>query len=609
MIPKYFTYSTDITDISIALLIKEAAFTKEAIKSNYLQDKELIPKIVAIPLRYDPKNKVTSKTMEEYVLEILPELNSIGIKTIYCADSNYFKHLTKKTITSCIGSISECKIKGYEHMQVIPGINYQALFHNPANKQLLEISLDTLVQHVSGYDVSKPKDIIKSAKYFTLTGSTPQSEYDKCIAELRDYLLIPTLAIDIETKSENPDIEKAALRFNTNSITSIAFAKNEHEGIAIYFDNGSKVKEILKHWFLQRAEICKSNTSFKNVYHNCLYDVKQLIFHLFMNNPADIPNLLYGIKVMTTNIDDTLLMTYLCTNNTQENTLGLKENALSFTGQYAVDVKDISLLPVNVLLEYNLKDVLSTYWLYNKRKKELVTENQEEVYNQVFLPSIPVLLEMMLVGLPLNKYKVHEAKVLLTSELNKVNDTITNLPIITEYNNYLQQKATDTKNAKLKKKQVTIEEFSDVLFNPGSPNQRAELLFEGLSLPVLDYTKTKQPASGNKTIIKLIAYAIENGLDPDVISLLNALKDYTDISKMLNTFIKAFETYAFDRQDGTVWLNGDQILCGTVSGRLGSRLPNLANIPSNSKYSKLIKTCFQAPEGWLFIGADFSALN
>ena len=39
MIPKYFTYSTDITDISIALLIKDAAFTKEAIRSNYLQDK------------------------------------------------------------------------------------------------------------------------------------------------------------------------------------------------------------------------------------------------------------------------------------------------------------------------------------------------------------------------------------------------------------------------------------------------------------------------------------------------------------------------------------------------------------------------------------------
>ena len=51
MIPRYFTYSTDITDISIVLLIKEAAFTKEAIKSNYLQDKELIPKIVAIPLK------------------------------------------------------------------------------------------------------------------------------------------------------------------------------------------------------------------------------------------------------------------------------------------------------------------------------------------------------------------------------------------------------------------------------------------------------------------------------------------------------------------------------------------------------------------------------
>ena len=32
-------------------------------------------------------------------------------------------------------------------------------------------------------------------------------------------------------------------------------------------------------------------------------------------------------------------------------------------------------------------------------------------------------------------------------------------------------------------------------------------------------------------------------------------------------------------------------------------------MPSNSRYGKLIKACFQAPEGWLFIGADFSSLE
>ena len=67
MIPNYYVFTTDTSDISIALLIKEAAFTREAIKSNYLQDTELIPKIVALPLKYEAKNKVSSKFMEEYI--------------------------------------------------------------------------------------------------------------------------------------------------------------------------------------------------------------------------------------------------------------------------------------------------------------------------------------------------------------------------------------------------------------------------------------------------------------------------------------------------------------------------------------------------------------
>ena len=37
-----------------------------------------------------------------------------------------------------------------------------------------------------------------------------------------------------------------------------------------------------------------------------------------------------------------------------------------------------------------------------------------------------------------------------------------------------------------------------------------------------------------------------------------------------------------------------------------SNIRNLQNIPSNSTYSKLIKSCVQAPEGWLFGGLDFA---
>ena len=609
MIPNYYVFTTDTSDISIALLIKEAAFTREAIKSNYLQDTELIPKIVALPLKYEAKNKVSSKFMEEYIAELLPELSSIGIKTIYCADSNYFKYLTKKTITTCMGSISECRIKGYEHIQIIPGVNYQAIFHNPSNKGLLEVSLDTLVQHVSGYDVSKPKDIIKSAKYLYMhSGSTPE-QYTEALKELQAYVELSEVSIDIETKGLRTDIEKSALRFDSNEIASIAFSKSNSEGICIYFDGNNPAKFALKSWFEQRAKFCESNISARNIYHNCLFDIKQLIYHLFMAHPGDIPGLLYGISAMTKNIDDTMIMQYLCTNNAQENDLKLKSNTLSYTGQYAVDVTDVSLLPIPDLMEYNLKDVLATKWLYDKLIKEIVTENQEDIYREVFLPAIPVLLEMMLVGLPLNMEKVAEVEAILTAELEKSLEVIENLPLIHEYNEYLQNKAMNTKNASLKKKVVTIVEFKHITFNPGSPNQKMELLYEGLGLPVLDYTKTKQPATGNKTIVKLVAYAVENGLDPAVIQLLKALKDHTDVSKILNTFISAFKHFAFHRGDNTVWLNGDQILCGTISGRLGSRSPNLANLPSNSRFGKLIKSCFQAPDGWLFVGADFSALE
>ena len=35
----------------------------------------------------------------------------------------------------------------------------------------------------------------------------------------------------------------------------------------------------------------------------------------------------------------------------------------------------------------------------------------------------------------------------------------------------------------------------------------------------------------------------------------------------------------------------------------------MQNLPSGSKLSKLIKQCFKAPQGELFVGADFASLT
>lgn len=35
----------------------------------------------------------------------------------------------------------------------------------------------------------------------------------------------------------------------------------------------------------------------------------------------------------------------------------------------------------------------------------------------------------------------------------------------------------------------------------------------------------------------------------------------------------------------------------------------MQNLPANSRYAKLIKSCFQAPPGWLLMGLDFASLE
>jgi len=95
----------------------------------------------------------------------------------------------------------------------------------------------------------------------------------------------------------------------------------------------------------------------------------------------------------------------------------------------------------------------------------------------------------------------------------------------------------------------------------------------------------------------------------EVAKLLKNLIEVQEISIILNTFLKAFEQKSIDHKDGRHYLHGNFNIGGTVSARMSSSKPNLQNLPSNSKYGKLVKKCFSPPEGWLLMGADFNALE
>jgi len=94
-----------------------------------------------------------------------------------------------------------------------------------------------------------------------------------------------------------------------------------------------------------------------------------------------------------------------------------------------------------------------------------------------------------------------------------------------------------------------------------------------------------------------------------VARVLKYLIEINEVSKLLTAFIPAFQFKTVTKL-GKWFLHGNFHLGGTKSGRLSSSKINLQQLPSTgSKFAKVIKGCFQAPDGWVIVGADFSSLE
>lgn len=565
---------TETCKPQIALLIKETALNKSAVFKHYIEpiSKHISKEqLVAYSLWYDSSNKVTAKDAKAYLTDVvLPAIKFQKIKYLLVADATYFKYLSGvKKLETAHGYIYNCVIPGYEDTQIIYTINYQAMVYNPDLQNKLDTSIQTLISHLDDKYEEPGKDIIRSCYYPALV----TSKY----SELKFLAVEPELTCDIET---------TGLRFNESQIYTIAFAKNKHESIAFRVDD-----EDTKHLLMQFFQ----NYDGKIWFHNALFDAKFLIYHLFMKHDTDYVGMRRGLKAFE-NVQDTMIYTYLALNSTGDIKLGLKANSQEYTGNYALDDEawtDITKLPIEDVLKYNLVDTLATWYVKEKYEPIVIADKQMDVYNNILQPSIKPLLEMMLIGLPLDLTKVTEAKIKLEMVRDDALRILRRQPSIStlEFDFKVQQMI--EANKKLKRKIRTFDECKDFKFNPGSGKQVQYLLYDILKLPIIDYTKKKQPATGQKTLAKLQAYTNK----PAVQNILDALIALSQSDKILNDFISNFQKLNFKRNDDTIWLNGDQVIGGTQSGRLSARQPNLANLPSNSIYGKTIKSCFVAPKG------------
>ena len=560
---------------------------QEAIQDAYLTPFGLPPEdLLTLSLHQAVGVKKTPmKEMVAYITEeLLPVLTDFGVSYLLVADADYFKALTKSSkVEVHLGYVLDC---AFGPFKVIYVPNHRSIFYDPDKvKSKIALGINALIEHRNGNYQAPGSSIIGFAAY-------PVEAQD-----IEDWLE----KLIVEDRPLSCDIEAFSLKHHTAGIGTITFCWSKHEGIAFPVDlssDPSRVRAALRSFFIRFNQ--------KLIYHVISYDVYVLIFQLFMDDLLDTEGLLEGLEIMLKNWDDTKLIAYLATNSCAGNRNGLKEQAQEFAGNYAKEteqLEDIRSIPLAELLQYNLVDGLSTWYVHEKHWQTMVNDNQLEIYETIFKPAIVDIIQMQLTGMPINMSRVLEVEVILQADQDKAVAAMMASPVMQRFVYRLEEHHVRARNEKLKTKRIAMGDEPQE-FNPNSGPQLQDLLYEMLGLPIIALTKSKEPSTSGDTIKDLKNHTT----NLEVLALLDAFVNYKAVNKILTSFIPAMKNAA-PGLDGWHYLSGSFNLGGTVSGRLSSSNPNLQNLPSNGGYSKLIKSCFQAPPGWLFCGLDFDSLE
>lgn len=595
----HYLYFSDNEEKHYPFVFLVTKIRKEEIMREYIEpfnlDKD---QVMVIDLHQAVgKKKTPAREMKAYIEEELQEvLDSIGAEYVFVTDAEYFKIFARTSKADVnLGYVLE-SVWGTQKIAYLP--NYQMVFYDPERiREKIAQGIRAVLDHASGAYENPGEGIIK------------QAHYPSSVQEIHDWLIhlhqYPALSCDIEGFS---------LKHHSAGIGTISFAWNQGEGIAFPVDflekeEATEVRKLLRSFF----------ESYRGtlLYHSISYDVYVLIYQLFMDHLLDQEGLLYGLEVMLKDWHDTMLITYLATNSCAGNKLSLKDQAQEFAGNYAQEeIADITKIPLPELLQYNLVDCLSTWFVFDKHYQTMINDQQEEIYNNIFKPAIKDIIQMQLTGLPVDMQRVKEVQPQLEQDSQDALDRMAQLPVIQEFEYMRLEAYTKAKNAQWKQKRMTVEEMAEhartheptrreITFNPNSGPQLQSLLYEVIGLPEIAWTASKQPATGADTL-----EALKNHTeDQEVLAFLDALIDYKAVDKILTTVIPAL-LGAVEGPDGWHYLFGNFNLGGTLSGRLSSSGPNLQNLPSSgTRYASLIKSCFAAPPGWLYCGIDFNSLE
>ena len=200
--------------------------------------------------------------------------------------------------------------------------------------------------------------------------------------------------------------------------------------------------------------------------------------------------------------------------------------------------------------------------LFCKMKAEITACGEDSLYNEIEFPLAQVLADMTRTGVLVDKDGIEQFGVKLRTELEQV---LTRIHM----------------------------ETGSASFNPNSPKQLGEMLFDTMGLP-----------HGKKT---------QRGWSTDA-ETLESLRDYPLVEDILQyrAYQKLNSTYVEGllkviAEDGRIHTRFNQTEART--GRLSSDNPNLQNIPIRTELGSQLRAYFIAKPGCVLVDADYSQIE
>ena len=201
--------------------------------------------------------------------------------------------------------------------------------------------------------------------------------------------------------------------------------------------------------------------------------------------------------------------------------------------------------------------------LFETMKAEITARGEDPLYDEIEFPLAQVLADMTRLGVLVDRAGIEEFGAVMRAKL-------------------------DEALARIR------QQVDDPDFNPNSPKQLGEMLFDKLGLPHGKKTQTGW-ATDAATLEKLRE---DSPLVEDIL-------EYRTYQKLNSTYVEGLLKVI--GPDGRIHSTFNQTEART--GRLSSDNPNLQNIPIRTELGSRLRAYFVARPGWVLVDADYSQIE